>query len=254
MQHIFLADVHLGAFHERKNQQLESALIKLIDYCEANEIQMHLLGDLFDYWMEYKDYTSPLGNTVLKRFRSYNETHPSLFVTGNHDFWTRGHFSKMGFRTEPEYATLQLENKSTLLFHGDGLSDPSFSLPRPFLNNFIRKPWFVDLFQYILGGEAGNHFMKVFSDFTRDDELNPKRLSEWAEEYLSKMDYDVIITGHDHVPRVETFDGGMYINTGAFYRYNTVVHYTNNTFRLVVWNSEKNDFLPFADKPNIEFT
>ena len=247
MQHIFLADVHLGAFHEEKNNRLEKSLIQLIDYCETNSIQIHLLGDLFDYWMEYKNYTPPLGKGLLTRFKEYNKTFNSLFITGNHDFWTSGHFDDTGFRTEPEYSTIQLGEKKILLFHGDGLSNPGFKIPRPFLNSVIRKPWFVTLFQYILSGEAGNHFMKIFSEFTRDEELVPDKLSAWAEKFLSESEFNAVITGHDHVPRIETFDGGLYINPGAYHQFGTLAFYTNNMFKIVVWNSERNQFLPFAD-------
>ncbi len=252
MQHIFLADVHLGAFHEGKNQQLESTLIRLIDHCEANKIQIHLLGDLFDYWMEYEDYIPPIGKNLLNRFKEYNKSFSTVYVTGNHDFWTRGHFNNMGFRTNTEYSTLRLDGKSILLFHGDGLTEKMFGLPRPYLNDFIRKAWFIDLFQYILDGEAGNNFMKEFSDFTRDNEINTDRLSDWANEILPKVKYDVIISGHDHIPRIETFKTGIYINTGAFFRFRTVVLYTNNKFRIVVWDGEQNQFLPFADKINTD--
>ncbi|TVR15900.1 MAG: hypothetical protein EA391_09395 [Balneolaceae bacterium] len=247
MQHIFLADVHLGAFREEKNKRLEKSLIHLIDYCETNSIQIHLLGDLFDYWMEYKNYTPPLGKRLLARFKEYNRTFNSLFITGNHDFWTRGHFNDSGFRTEQEYSTLKLGGKNILLFHGDGLTNPEFNIPRPLLNSMIRKPWFVDLFQYILSGEAGNHFMKNFSEFTRDEEMIPNRLSEWAEKFLDQSEFNVVITGHDHVPRIETFAGGLYINPGAYHHFGTLAFYTNNTFEIVIWNSERKQLSPFAD-------
>ena len=250
MHHIFLADIHLGAFHEEKNKQLEESLIQLIDYCEENSIQIHLLGDLFDYWMEYENYTPPLGKTVLSRFRIYNEKFNSFYITGNHDFWTRGHFTDLGFNIKTEHASIDLDGKCMLMFHGDGLSDDTFQLSRPFLNDFIRKPGFVRLFQSIFDGEAGNHFMKEFSEFTRDEnDMNPEHLSRWAKNYLSESHYDVIITGHDHLPRMETYNHGIYINPGAFHQHLTVIQYTNKAFKLVVWSNEEHKLVPFADQP-----
>lgn len=247
MHHIFLSDVHLGAFHEEKNQQLENSLIELVDHCQEQSIQIHLLGDLFDYWMEYKNYIPPIGEKLLNRFEIYNQQLPATFITGNHDFWTYGHFAKLGFKTETEYVHIELDESSILMFHGDGLTDNIFSLPRPFLNNILRQKWFVDIFQFILRGKTGNHLMKHFSEFTRDeDDINPERLTDWAGNFLSSSEYNVIITGHDHVPRIETFTNGLYINPGAYHMYHSLIYYTNGAFKLVEWKWKNRIFKPFA--------
>jgi len=69
MQHIFLSDVHLGALRPDQNEKLENELIELIRHCSENGIKIHVLGDLFDYWMEFPEYTPPLGNKLFAQFR-----------------------------------------------------------------------------------------------------------------------------------------------------------------------------------------
>ncbi|HBQ60690.1 MAG TPA: UDP-2,3-diacylglucosamine diphosphatase, partial [Balneolaceae bacterium] len=54
-QHIFLSDVHLGAFSAKTNKQIEEDLLALIEYCKQRHIELHILGDLFDYWMEFPE-------------------------------------------------------------------------------------------------------------------------------------------------------------------------------------------------------
>lgn len=247
MDHIFLSDVHLGAFTAEKNQLLETEIIQLVTYCSKHQIKLHLLGDLFDYWMEVPGYVPPLGKTMLDTFQQYNQQMGSAtFITGNHDFWTHGHFKERGFAVNTEYVSTEIDDKRVLLFHGDGLSDASFNLKRPLLNSFLRNQVFVSLYQKIFAGKTANHIMKKFSNFARDEEdLHPQRLTNWAKEFFGGSQYHYIITGHDHVARIETFANGTYINCGAYYRDRTMARYTNGGFELVVWDAAEQSMQPY---------
>lgn len=248
MEHIFLSDVHLGAFKEDKNQRLEKELITLVDYCESKRIQIHILGDFFDYWMEFTDYIPDVGKSILDRFEKYHKVMDgkTTFITGNHDYWTVSHLEQRGFNVQHEYVTLQLNGNNLFLCHGDGLSDEKLQLQRPLLHRFIRHPKFITFYKTVLPSKTGLHLMKVFSSFTRDEDyINTERLSKWAKITLKKFPYNIIISGHDHVPRVETFPGGTYINTGSFYLQKTVLTYTKGAFELVTWNDGEYEFKPF---------
>lgn len=248
MVHLFLSDVHLGGFSDEKNQFLENELIRLVDYCESNNIQIHILGDFFDYWMEFPNYIPEVGRSILDRFETYNLSTGgnTTYITGNHDYWTVSHFEERGFRVEHEFVELELDQKKILLCHGDGLAEKKFQLQRPLLHRFIRNPKFITFYKTVLTGKTGVELMKRFSAFTRDeDEIDTERLSKWAEFMLHLFPYDVIISGHDHVPRKETFSGGVYINTGAFHRYKTFLKYTKGAFNLVTWNDGGNELKPF---------
>lgn len=248
MRQLFLSDAHLGALPDYLNDQVERRLIRIIDYCESNRIQIHILGDLMDYWMEFPDYTPELGKSVLNRFREYHKViPPGFFITGNHDNWTFCCFENIGFRVEHEYAQLNLDGISILILHGDGLVDPEMNLPRPLFHRILRNPLFVSLYQTLFNGESGNHLMKTFSEYTRSStELQTDRLSNWAQNILNEQSFDYILSGHDHVPRVETYSDGSYINTGAFYIHDTAVLYNNETIDLVIWNDEKCYFEPYS--------
>lgn len=247
MTHIFLSDVHLGAFNKEKNQHLEKELHLLIDYCESREIQIHILGDFFDYWMEFPDFIPELGRLLLDRFEQYNQVmgNKTTYITGNHDYWTVSHFKERGFRVEHEYVELKLDDELVFLCHGDGLSGEQFQLPRPLLHRFLRDDRFIRLYKSVLPGKAGLHLMKSFSSFTKDEDIEPERLSKWAEYMLKNFSYDTIITGHDHVARKETFPGGIYINTGAFYKHKTVLKYNKGAYDLVTWNGSTKEFKPY---------
>lgn len=252
MRQLFLSDAHLGALPNHLNEQVENRLISIIDFCESHRIQIHLLGDLMDYWMEFPDFTPKLGNRVLNRFREYHKViPPGFFITGNHDNWTDGYFKKIGFCVKHEYVKLNLDGKKVLLLHGDGLVDPEMNLPRPLFHRLLRNPLFVSFYQTLFTGESGNHLMKTFSEYTRNSaDLQIDKLSKWAQNLLNEQSFDYILSGHDHVPRVETSSAGSYINTGAFYLQNTAALYNNETIELVIWNDENYRFEPYRFSAN----
>jgi UDP-2,3-diacylglucosamine hydrolase len=242
MDHLFLSDVHLGAFSDEEERDTEHSLLSLIDYCMQNRIQIHVLGDLFDYWMEYPGHIPKHGQRVLNAFAEYNkQVAPATYITGNHDNWTRGYFQKIGFRVLHDYLELTLNDNRVFLHHGDGLLDPNHGMERPMLHRFLRDPHFIDLYQTLLPPVLGLKIMKWFSDMSRRRSLyEPERLNRWSRTFLENTGIDTVLCGHDHIPRVETFSFGTYINLGTFFRHRTVAIYrhTNPGFDLVVWDDQ----------------
>lgn len=240
---LFLSDVHLGGFSNEENRRIEQELIHLIDYCRQNDIKIYILGDLFDYWMEYPDsgHLPEPGADLRERFKSYNRQFgPTLFITGNHDNWTRGYFENLGFEVERNYKILDLDERKVLLLHGDGILNSQGDVRRPLLHRLLRNSRFVRLFQSLFPPRAGLTVMKWFSQINRFiGEIagtDPEKLNKWAENWLKETETEVIISGHDHVPRKLDFSFGTYINLGNFYTDQTVAIYNNSGFELVLWN------------------
>lgn len=246
---LFISDAHLGGFSDMENDRIESELIQLINYCQRSDIRLAVLGDLFDYWMEFPDHVPSMGRRLLDRFEEYNDAlEPALYITGNHDNWTRGHLSERGFRVVSEYVRITLNEKNLLLLHGDGLADASFDLPRPFMHRLLRHPGFIRLYQRILTPEAGLLLMKYFSKFNRwmnSHADNRQVLSGWAKRQLQHSEVDLIISGHDHIPRMKHFAFGSYINLGTFYRHRTMALYNNDSADLVFWETGTQSLQPF---------
>lgn len=251
-QHLFVSDVHYGAFDVVDHINIENDLISLIEYCTKHNIQLHLLGDLFDYWMEYKNHHPDIGNRLFEYFKVHMSVVGTvLYITGNHDNWTRGYFTSLGFDVESEYRVLNFDDYHVMALHGDGLKNKSMGLSRPLMHRFLRNKIFIRLYQSILPPEYGLKLMKVFSDYCRKRPIpGTGRLDRWASEYLRKNDIDFVICGHDHIPRYETFPHGTYINSGAFYEHRTAVIYTNGTFRLVIWDGKEKQLTPFTAQNN----
>lgn len=236
---LFISDVHLGGFKKSENQQIEEKLIRLLKFCERHGYKVHILGDLFDYWMEYPNHKPDLGKKLLAYFEDYNRrTGSTLYITGNHDNWTNGYFKKIGFEVERNHRFLHVDRQKIMLLHGDGLANPEFNLPRPLFHRLLRHPRFIKIYQTLLPPAAGIEVMRNFSRVARAREVSEteKILNNWAEKQLEGSDTDVIICGHDHTPRKLGFNFGTLINLGTFYEDQTVAVYNNGNFSLVVWD------------------
>ncbi len=248
---VFLSDVHLGAFTQEKETEVENSLLSLVDYCCRYKIKIYILGDLFDYWMEYpkKDFVPTVGQKVLKAFKKHNqECIATTFITGNHDNWTYGYFEELGFDVERNYRIISPNGYNTLLMHGDGRFGTSDDLLRPLFHGILRNQKFVKSFQTLLPPNVGINVMRKFSGFSKiNDRRTPIPLNNHAKRILKEKDIDVVLMGHDHIPRVETFEHGTYINLGTFFHHKTLAIYNNKDYQLVRWNSSEQEFVPFTE-------
>jgi UDP-2,3-diacylglucosamine pyrophosphatase LpxH len=250
---LFLSDAHLGGFSESENERVESDLIQLLNYCQRNTIRIAILGDLFDYWMEYPQHVPQVGSRLLERFKEFNnELGPTLFITGNHDNWTRDHLAQIGFYVVDDEYVATVNGQKLMTLHGDGLSDERYNLRRPLMHRFLRDETFIKIYQQILPPRMGIGLMKYFSKITRRLDEGPQKedkLNEWARQLLEASDLDVVLCGHDHIPRRKQFAFGTYINLGTFYHHQTMAFYNNNHISLVCWEAKKQSLTQF-DTPH----
>ncbi len=245
---IFISDVHIGAFSDKKEAEIERDLIGLVDYAEEHGYRISILGDLFDYWMEYPEYYPKIGQNILERFEKYNRSgQPCLYITGNHDNWVDHHFADLGFDVEPEYRILELDGKKFLLLHGDGVKEKNIELPRPLFHRLLRNPYFVSLYKFIFPPSAGIALTKWFSHVSRSVLMREEKectvaIDDWAEKQLQINRFDVIICGHHHYPRYRNINQGLYVNLGNFFNNRTIAVYNNNRLDLVKWHGLNRNF------------
>lgn len=247
---LFISDVHLGGFSKEENKRIEDELCQLTNYCREKEIQIIILGDLFDYWMAYAHKAPKVGAKALNKLEDYNDfLGPSPLVTGNHDYWTGNHLKKRGFSIHHDELERSVNNSQILMLHGDGLSNPTWKLPRPKLHQFLRSDRFIKIYQQILPAKIGIALMKYFSRLTRlldsNSEDKAQHLNGWAKRTLKDSDFDFIISGHDHIPRMKHFAFGTYINLGTFYDHRTVALHNGQSLSLKAWDPKKQTLQSF---------
>ncbi|MBR4573145.1 MAG: UDP-2,3-diacylglucosamine diphosphatase [Prevotella sp.] len=205
----FLSDAHLGSLAIPHRRMQERRLVHFLDEIKDKAEAVFLLGDMFDFWYEYrqvvpKGYTRFLGK-ISELTDMGVEVH---YFIGNHDIWAYHYLEEeCGVILHKKPVTLELQGKTFYLAHGDGLGDPDhkFRFIRSiFRNRFCQRMF--DLVHPDLGVKFGLTWAK-HSRLKRKDGKEPPYMGEdkeylvlFAKEYLKEHpDIDYFLFGHRHI-------------------------------------------------------
>ena len=211
----FLSDAHLGCRALKHTRQQERRLVRFLDEIKDKAEAVYLLGDMFDFWYEYrqvvpKGYTRFLGK--LSELTDMGvEVH---FFTGNHDIWCWEYLQKeCGVSMHYQPITLSIADKTFYIGHGDGLGDTDrgFRFIRAIFHNRICQRLFSWLHPDI-GVSFGLAWAK-HSRIKHEPSLNngvggdPAYMGEdkeplvlYAKDYLkSHPDINYFLFGHRHI-------------------------------------------------------
>lgn len=243
MKIYFASDLHLGAPALSNNREREVLFVKWLDEIKEDADRIYLLGDVFDFWFEYKQAV-PRGHTrFLGKLSELTDKGVEIHLfTGNHDFWIFDYLSsECGITIHRDTETLILNNKKFFLGHGDGLGnyDRSYKILRKIFNNKFLQSCFSWLHP-----DVGIWFAHKWSAHSRlkdtgevEAEAFRGEENEWlvkfSKEILSKEYYDFFIFGHRHFPVDITIgEKTRYINLGDWITHFTYGVLDENTFEL----------------------
>ena len=123
----FLSDAHLGSWAIPHQRMQERRLVRFLDSIKTKAAAVYLLGDMFDFWYEYK-YVVPRGYTrFLGKLSELTDMGVEVhFFTGTHDIWAYDYLEhECGVILHKQPQTVELYGKIFYLAHGDGLGDPN---------------------------------------------------------------------------------------------------------------------------------
>ena len=121
-RYVFVADLHLGPDSDPGGVR-ERAFVDFLKRLPADVKGLYLLGDIFDFWMDYRDVVPRGGVRVLAALAEVAERAEVWFFPGNHDWWVTDYFEKeLGVRIARQpYQVFELAGKRVLIGHGDTL-------------------------------------------------------------------------------------------------------------------------------------
>lgn len=234
----FLSDAHLGhhgkAIEEGKKQHLRAFLHHL----EANDT-LFLLGDLFDFWYEYRSAIPRHHSDAIcmLRHRIENGVH-IRFVPGNHDFGVgRFFFEELGIPVLRRSSNIEWEGKRLFVAHGDGLVRRDRGIR--FLRVLMRNPVSMGLFRCI-HPDIGFAMARFLSKLSRDYKPTTNRDAEYRAfaEGLFAGGIDFVVLGHTHRPDEWRSGSNAYVNTGDWMESFTYAKLENHDLRLHYWVKE----------------
>lgn len=217
----FASDFHLGI---QNSSQREKKIVDWLDHIRKDATHLILLGDLFDYWFEYKFFVPKGYIRFLGKLAELKDQgiHIEIFI-GNHDVWMFDYFpSELGIPVRRAPHTYHFNGKKIIAGHGDGLGPGDKGYKR--LKKIFHNP-FLQFAYRQLHPDFSFRIARFFSRRSRNQELeSPPFLGtekEWLIQYCERLilrdtDIDYCIFGHRHLPIYHPLSNQktVYINTG----------------------------------------
>ena len=212
----FVSDVHLG-LQVADPADREARFVDFLRGLPQDAEALYLLGDIWDFWYEYRDVVPKGYVRVLAAIQDLITRGVKVyFFQGNHDVWTYSYFEELGMIKLTQPALVEIAGKKFCLGHGDGLG------PAPLGYKFLRSvfhsrvlqalfsmlhPWIA--FRFGNNWSKGNRLARKH-EYVFKGESEP--LYKFAVKYASEHEVDHFIFGHYHVDVSMTLPSGATFN------------------------------------------
>ena len=241
----FASDQHLGAPTMEASFPREKKFVAWLDSIKSDAEAIFLLGDLFDFWFEYKTVVPKGFIRVLGKLAEISDSGiPIYFFVGNHDLWMKDYFEKelniLVFYQPQEFL---INQKKFLIGHGDGLGPEDIGYKR--MKKVFTFPLFKWMFRWLhpdLGVKLGQ-YMSVKNKMISGEEdfkfLGAE--NEWLVQYCKKKlqenHYDYFVFGHRHLPlEIKLQESSTYFNLGDWIKHFTFGVFEETRFSLSKFN------------------
>ncbi len=226
----FLSDVHLSL----NNGDVEKLVVKFLNSIKDKASHLYILGDLFDFWLEY-EHVIPAGYLkTLSTLLNLSESGVKIFyLPGNHDFWMMDYLERQaGIKLCDDTYEAEHSGKKIHFYHGDGLAYGDHGYR--FIKKLFRNRFLISLYKLLpvdLAYRIANKSSHTSRQYTSN---KPKDLQGYYDYAARKIreGADVVMVGHTHYPEMKYLEDGLYINTGDWLTHNTYVVLENGEFKL----------------------
>ncbi len=243
----FASDFHLGAPNEKVSRLREKEICAWMDSIREDCEELFLVGDIFDFWFEYKQ-AIPRGFVRLQaKIASFTDAGiPVHFFTGNHDMWIFDYIpSELGVKLYKQPIQRTFKGKKFYIGHGDGLGpgDHGYKFLKKFFASKICQ-WMFARFHPNFGIWLANYSSKSSRAATGDsDEKFLGEENEWLAIYSKEMEakehHDFYIFGHRHLPlEIDLNAHSRYVNLGDWIHYFTYGVFDGEKMELKKWEKK----------------
>ena len=237
----FASDFHLGVPSYEKSREREALIVRWLDEIKVDAKELFLVGDLFDFWFEYKHVVPKGYIRFLGKLADLKDSGVKIHIfIGNHDMWMFDYLEKeLDLKIYRDTAEFEFSEKKFLIGHGDGLG------PGDHGYKFIKKVFANKLCQWMfarLHPNFGIGLANFWSKKSRDsqDHEAEKYLGdddEWLFQYCleeqKKDSRDFYVFGHRHLPLDKDLPGNAkYINLGEWIYHKTYGVFDGDKFEV----------------------
>jgi len=213
----FASDMHLGSGAHRDPRKTERAVVEWLDRVAADARAIFLVGDVFDFWYEYKRVVPQGFTRLLGKFAELTDRGIEVhFFVGNHDMWQRDYLEReCGVRLHFRREVFELYGKRVSICHGDDIYAQYLGGWTRLMNNVFRSRTARYLFSHLIHPDFALRFGLAWSKGSR-------KSKEVAMPFLGKSDpmvqeaekiarterVDYFVFGHNHCAETLTLEGG----------------------------------------------
>ncbi len=240
----FISDAHLGV-RSPGWQQREARLVRFLHALDPAFTRLVIVGDLFDFWIEYRNLIRSEYFTVLRTLCELRERGVELhYVAGNHDF-ALGPFltRQVGMCVYPDAMDARMEGVQVHVQHGDGVlpSDVLYRMLRAMLRSRLNQRLYK-----MMHPTLGIGFAALASRLSRHGSsgrpLKQPRIEAYrqaARGMVARHRADIVVLGHTHTAEICRGPEGVYCNTGEWIRAASYATLEGGQIRL--WQLDADD-------------
>ena len=233
----FAGDFHLGKPDLKISHERELKLIRWFDYIKKDAQEIFLMGDVFDFWFEYKNVIQRENLLFINKIRELIDSGLNIhYFKGNHDLWMLDFFQNIGVRVYDDPQLIQINKKKLLIGHGDGLGDGDYGykiLKKIFINKVCQALY--RLIHPDIGLKLGRWFSGSHKGVKKNfnAKRNNERLINYCKEFDKKISNDTYIFGHSHYISEEKINNNaFYYNAGDWITNSSYLVLSNNKFKI----------------------
>ena len=234
--YFFISDIHLGLQEKTTEDEKERKLIDFLKFAQTNCDELFIVGDLFDYWFEYKRVYQKGYYRTFTAIKDLSEKNIRIhYFIGNHDFLHRDFFEKeFGAIMHHDALSTKLNGKRFFIAHGDGLvsNDKGYNILKWVLRNKFFQ-WLYSLLHPDLGIAVASRTSKSSRDYTEKKDYGEVDGLFNAAKIKIDEGFDYVIFGHLHKRLTTTYNRGTYINLGSWLDKPCYGVYKNQKFEII---------------------
>ena len=240
----FASDQHFGAPTPKESKIREEKFIRWLDEIKTDAQVLFLMGDLFDFWHEWKHVVPKGFIRVLGKIAELKDAGIEIyFFVGNHDLWMKNYFEyELGIPVYFEKKYYEISGKHFLLAHGDGLGpgDKGYKRMKKLFTNPLAQ-WFFRWLHPDIAMKMAIYFStknKMISGVEDQKFLGEDKefLIIYSKEKLKTEKIDYFVYGHRHLPMILDLkvneNQAKYVNLGDWISYFTYGVFDGSTFEL----------------------
>jgi UDP-2,3-diacylglucosamine hydrolase len=236
----FASDLHLGVPNKEKSLERERLFVQWLNEIKADAEAIFLVGDIFDFWFEYKKAVPKGYVRLLGKLAEISDSGiPIHIFTGNHDMWLFDYLEEeINATIYREPIEVSLKGKRFFIGHGDGLGpgDKGYKIIKKIFENKICQ-WLFERIHPNLGISIAEYWSKKsrIANGQKDETYHGEKewLTQFCKEKKKTIEVDYFVFGHRHLPLEEDLgDNTSSINLGEWVNYNSYAVFDGEKLEL----------------------